>query len=253
MISNLIDLEYIDTDGGSSPFFPCLTELKLSCCLNLRGWWRRTCKNRMTALLRFPCLSDLKIYYCPNLTSMPLLPSLGKIDYRGGNVKSLEQIVKMSISVSQSNSSSPSFSSHSPPLSKIEHLKIHEVEDLEFLPESLCNLTSLQQLSIANCPTLSCADNVDIVQWQGLKNLQTLSFQYLPNFISLPKGLVYVTTVHYLMIIHCPKLMSLPEGMDNLTALQYLTIYSCPHLLERCKKNVGEDWPKIAHIPNITI
>nr|POF10643.1 putative disease resistance protein rga3 [Quercus suber] len=47
--------------------------------------------------------------------------------------------------------------------------------------------------------------------------------------------------------------MSIPDELQNLTALKTLRIESCPHLQRRCKKDSGEDWHKIARIPNIHI
>ena len=49
----------------------------------------------------------------------------------------------------------------------------------------------------------------------------------------------------------CPNLESLPEGISALTSLQTLDIRLCPMLLKRCKKQIGEDWHKISHIPNL--
>jgi hypothetical protein len=40
--------------------------------------------------------------------------------------------------------------------------------------------------------------------------------------------------------------------MHCLTSLRHLTIARCPRLEERCKEEIGEDWPKIAHIPNFS-
>ncbi|GMN73403.1 hypothetical protein TIFTF001_055719 [Ficus carica] len=51
----------------------------------------------------------------------------------------------------------------------------------------------------------------------------------------------------------CPKLSSLPEGMQPLTSLTHLAIWDCKTLEERCKREVGEDWPMIAHVPNLEI
>ena len=51
----------------------------------------------------------------------------------------------------------------------------------------------------------------------------------------------------------CPKLLSLPEEMRHLTSLTRLMISGCPTLEERCNPETGEDWPKIAHIPNVDI
>ncbi|KAM3326868.1 hypothetical protein P3S67_001994 [Capsicum chacoense] len=55
-------------------------------------------------------------------------------------------------------------------------------------------------------------------------------------------------------MIGSSMLTSLPEGMRSLTALQRLNISWCSSILkQRCKKEVGEDWPKIAHIPSVDI
>ncbi|KAG9441687.1 hypothetical protein H6P81_017541 [Aristolochia fimbriata] len=55
-----------------------------------------------------------------------------------------------------------------------------------------------------------------------------------------------------LEVISCPKLASLPEkGLPR--TLQTLKIISCPLLRERCKKETGEDWHKIADIPEVSI
>ncbi|KAG1334002.1 putative disease resistance protein RGA2-like [Cocos nucifera] len=45
----------------------------------------------------------------------------------------------------------------------------------------------------------------------------------------------------------------LPNGLQHLTALRQLLIGCCPQLERPCKRDRGEDWPKIAHIPNINI
>ena len=49
------------------------------------------------------------------------------------------------------------------------------------------------------------------------------------------------------------KLLSLPEGMQQLKSLTHLKIEDSNALEQRCKCDIGEDWPKIAHVPNISI
>ena len=131
------------------------------------------------------------------------------------------------------------------------------IEDLEFLPMALLsNLTSLHHLQIWECSgikTLSREDEDDATQWQGLKSLRSLKLEDLPNLLSLPMGLQYLTSLRALQISSCPKLMSLPEGMHNLSSLQSLYISNCPQLSIRCNNNTADDWPKIAHIPFIQI
>ena len=41
--------------------------------------------------------------------------------------------------------------------------------------------------------------------------------------------------------------------MRSLTTLKTLEIFDCAYLSERCRREKGEDWPKIAHVMDITI
>lgn len=101
--------------------------------------------------------------------------------------------------------------------------------------------------------TLSPDDEDDATQWQGLKSLRSLRLASLPNLLSLPMGLQFLTSLRTLLISSCPKLMSLPDCIRNLSSLQNLYINDCPELSIRCHSNTTEDWPKIAHIPDIVI
>ena len=55
-----------------------------------------------------------------------------------------------------------------------------------------------------------------------------------------------------LTIWECPKLKSLPDFLPT-TPLKKLRIYWSPILGECCKTEIGDQWPKISHIPNIEI
>jgi len=88
------------------------------------------------------------------------------------------------------------------------------------------NLTSLQSLDVHSFPQL---ESLPEQIWEGLQSLRSLK------------------------IIFCEGLRCLPEGIRHLTSLEVLSIWSCPTLKERCKEGTGEDWDKIAHIPNIDL
>ena len=55
-----------------------------------------------------------------------------------------------------------------------------------------------------------------------------------------------------LLIGNCPKMKSLPDFLPT-TPLNDLEIWSSPILSECCRTEIGDQWPKISHIPYIYI
>ncbi|KAB1220079.1 putative disease resistance protein RGA1 [Morella rubra] len=146
---------------------------------------------------------------------------------------------------------------------------------LKTLSHGIQHLTALQKL-LGYCNELDLGKDEDWMQWLGLKSLHCLEFFDLPKLVSLPSGFQHLSTLRELMIdschsltaipewIHkwtslekftisnCSSLTSLPEGMRHLTSLRMLTIDG-GILLRRCKEGTGEDWPKVAHIPDLIL
>ncbi|KAL6328510.1 hypothetical protein AAG906_038705 [Vitis piasezkii] len=108
--------------------------------------------------------------------------------------------------------------------SSLKSLSIRRINDLISLPEGLQHVSTLQTLTIRGCSSLA----------------------------TLPDWIGRLTSLSELCIDECPNLTSLPEEMRS-SAIYTLEIYRCPYLYERCQKETGEDWPKISHIPELSL
>uniref|UniRef100_A0A6N2LPA2 Uncharacterized protein n=1 Tax=Salix viminalis TaxID=40686 RepID=A0A6N2LPA2_SALVM len=134
-------------------------------------------------------------------------------------------------------------------LTSLRRLKILRCDNLSSLTEGVRHLTTLEHLFFYGCPKLnSLPESI-----QHLTSLQYLSIYDCNGLAYLPNQIGYLTSLSCLVIDNCPNLVSLPDGVQSLSNLSQLTIDNCPELAKRCKKEKGEDWPKISHIPHIRI
>ncbi|XP_050282908.1 putative disease resistance protein RGA4 isoform X2 [Quercus robur] len=213
------------SSSSKTPFFPSLSSLTLYDCPKLKGWWRNSDDDdnepHHLLLPSFPpSLSELYISECPNLTSMPPFPYLKEsLSLWSCSWKVMEQTMKMKMKMGAATTSTYF------PLSQLQQLHLRQMNDFESLPEEwLRNLVSLRELSIQWC------DGLVSLPWIGiLTSLQTLE------------------------IWGCHNLTSLPQEIRNLTSLKELRISHCPLLGQRCKRQIGEDWPFIAHVPTVLV
>ncbi|OMO73329.1 hypothetical protein COLO4_27159 [Corchorus olitorius] len=134
-------------------------------------------------------------------------------------------------------------------LSSLSSLWIQNCEKLESLSNGVRYLTSLKDLLIDVCPELkSLPDSI-----QHLSALRSLRILGCEGLTCLPNQIQHLSSLSLLEIWECPNLMALPRGLQSLMALTELRIGKCSHLERRCIKEIGEDWPFIAHIPCTTI
>ncbi|XP_062006430.1 disease resistance protein RGA2-like [Rosa rugosa] len=136
-------------------------------------------------------------------------------------------------------------------LSALRTLILADCEQLDLVTQHYKAIPlRLEKLAIDGLPRIT-----ELPEWfRGAANtLQYLWIEDCSNLGSLPGWLTDLTSLKKLVLKRCPKLLSLPEGMDRLTALRDLKIVGCPELQRRCERDTGEDWPKIARIPNIYI
>ncbi|KAK8689945.1 hypothetical protein V6N13_088651 [Hibiscus sabdariffa] len=158
-------------------------------------------------------------------------------------------------------------------LTSLHTLVVAKCKNLASLPHGLNNLTALQTLVIGICEKLDLSEPHGFEEkeddgYQGF-SLESLETTALPMLEALPhwilrgsantlKNLIIkdcekftaspewhnLTSIEKVEITRCPRLSSLPETMQR---LKQLHIEGCPLLTERCKQEIGVDWPKIAH------
>jgi len=176
---------------------------------------------------------------------------------------------------------------------QLERFLIEVLEKLKSMPKRMSALLpSLNRLSIRNCPNVEWSEGClpSNLEDMHLSNCSKLvaslkgawgtnpSLEFL--FISRQKvksfqgiyllslsinnlmikdclnlktlSICHLSSLKKLCLGNCPILQCLPEeGLPK--SISDLIIEGCPLLKERCKKQEGEDWEKIAHIKNIWI
>ncbi|AES75542.1 disease resistance protein (CC-NBS-LRR class) family protein [Medicago truncatula] len=157
-------------------------------------------------------------------------------------------------------------------LSSLRVLSFTYCKSLISLPQSTINLTCLETLQIAYCPNLVLPANMNMLSslrevrifgedkngtlpngLEGIPCLQNLQLYDCSSLASLPQWLGAMTSLQTLEIKWFPMLTSLPDSFQELINLKELRISNCPMLMNRCKKETGEDWHKIAHIPRLKL
>ncbi|XP_049361731.1 putative disease resistance protein RGA1 [Solanum verrucosum] len=216
------ELEYVDSGFPTRRRFPSLRKLILYSFYNLKGLLKEEGEEQ------FHVLEEMTIDGCPMFV-IPTLSSVKKLVAHGDK---LDAIGFSSISNLRALTSLHIIEATSLPeemfknLANLKYLKISYYYNRKELPSSLTSLNALENLRIECCGALE----------------------------SLPEeGLEGLTSLSKLSVYECEMLKCLPEGLQHLTALTNLSVRYCPTLAKRCEKGIGEDWYKIAHIPNVFI
>ncbi|TYH47276.1 hypothetical protein ES332_D11G399800v1 [Gossypium tomentosum] len=137
-------------------------------------------------------------------------------------------------------------------LVQLKTLEIHNCNGLRSLLPVFQHLTFLEEFEVKDCKELELS-GAGIQIFQDHTSLRSLRLENIPKCRHLPEWLQNLTNLQQLSLVNLPNLTSLPDEMRCLTSLEYLYITGIPQLEERCQKDIGADWQKIAHIPNIRL
>ncbi|TYJ12498.1 hypothetical protein E1A91_A11G355400v1 [Gossypium mustelinum] len=135
-------------------------------------------------------------------------------------------------------------------LFQLKTLEIKNCNGLRSLFPVFQHLTFLEEFSIWNCKELELSA-IDIQIFQNYTSLRSLWLLNIPKCRHLPEWLQFLTNLRTLYLMDLPNLTSLPDEMRCLTGLKELYIREIPQLKERCRKDIGADWYKIAHITSV--
>ncbi|PPD67595.1 hypothetical protein GOBAR_DD35524 [Gossypium barbadense] len=135
-------------------------------------------------------------------------------------------------------------------LVQLKTLKIRNCNGLRSLFPVFQHLTFLEEFEVKDCKELELS-GAGIQIFQDHTSLRSLSLKNILKCRHLPEWLQHLTNLQWLYLVNLPNLTSLPDEMRCLTKLKILEIKGIPQLEERCRKDIGADWHKIAHIPHI--
>ncbi|KAF3973735.1 hypothetical protein CMV_002854 [Castanea mollissima] len=216
------DAKELTTTDEVLSVFPCLEELSIGCCAELRYL--------PDSLHTCVSLQKLVVWDCPELSSLPGVRSLQKLVVEDcPNLMSLPgvgSIIRRGI--------------EDPP-NGLQCVIYSENGDFR-LPSTSSIHPSLQKLKLANCRDLL------LDQIQYFIALKILWIQGSDEMVALPEWFGNLSSLQELYLLDWWELVHLPteEAMRRLTQLKTLIIYDCP-------KFEDNELIKISHVPWVQI
>nr|XP_010918015.1 putative disease resistance protein RGA1 [Elaeis guineensis] len=244
-VSGMHALRKIEEDGGN---VSSLEEFRLKDMPELEEWHVKPTTEM------FPHLRLLDVHFCPKLMVQPCIPcsvenlmiSRNQMLLSEGSIGGSSKLKILCI-WSCGISSQSGWWGGLRYLTALEDLQISCCFALNCLPEVVMYMSSLRTLSLRN------NRNLKSLEWGRMEPLFTalcnLEIGGSPRLTALPRWVGGLTSLQFLSLWFCDSLAMLPD----LPALRGLRIEYCPLLARRCERGRGDDWPKIAHIPKISI
>ncbi|MBA0654889.1 hypothetical protein Goklo_021799 [Gossypium klotzschianum] len=263
---NLKELRIVGWGGDAK--FPSWLSL-LTNLVAIRIWWGNF--KHLPSAAQLPCLKHLCIYGCTELEYMddnspkgsqgnrePFFPSLKVLFLlHCPNMKSWWRTIEAIGDDSNEDGTTVTGTSTMafPCLSYLEiencpltSMPLYPSLDLKL---KLVNTSSrpLKQTMKMNMNAKTPSSSTSSLPLSKLKSFHVEKIEGLDTH-TLDGCLQHLINLQDLSLINFPNLTSLPDEMRCLTNLQRLNIYRVPQVEERCEKDIGADWYKIAHIPS---
>ncbi|GMY15815.1 putative disease resistance RPP13-like protein 1 [Fagus crenata] len=187
-LANLPRILMVDDSLEQGREFPCLLELSIWTCRNLRELPRL-----------FPSLAIIVIDGCQELTELPRLPSIRELEVNKFDEGVLQSIID---------------------LTSLNYLRICQISKLTcFLEGFFQRLTALEELQIVHLGDLTTLSNE--IGLQNLQCLQRLEISGCPFLKELPQMLYKLSSLKELRVSNCPSLVHcfadyhLPNASDD--------------------------------------
>ncbi|XP_010472770.1 PREDICTED: disease resistance protein RPS6-like [Camelina sativa] len=189
-----------------------LESLKLSNCDNL-------VEIPESSLRQLNNLVHLKLSNCKKLRSLPNNINLKSLRFlRLNGCSSLEEFPYISETVEKLLLNETTIQQIER-LSRLRELHLSGCKRLMNLPDSMKNLKSLTDLSLANCPNVTTFPEVGTnIQWL---NLNRTAIEAVPSTVGEKSELFHLN------MSGCDRLMNLPPTLKKLAQLKYLYLRGC--------------------------
>ncbi|KAK6140417.1 hypothetical protein DH2020_025844 [Rehmannia glutinosa] len=182
-----------------------------------------------------PYLRTLSVEHCSNLRSLPM------------QIRNMNSIISLEIRSCRRLKTFPRFDF--PP--NLTSLRIWDSRKLKPLSQwGLHRLKSLREFSI--CGGFQELELLGNDHGLFPASLIKFSIARFPKLSSLSRVLENLILLQHLSIMNCTSLNVLPSE-NLLEKLWHLEISDCPLLKQRCLRDRGDNWPKIAGIPCVEI
>ncbi|KAJ0810920.1 putative virus X resistance protein-like, coiled-coil [Helianthus annuus] len=251
LLEGRLEIEGLENVGGLSE----AKSANLKCKKNLSILvlrWSRCDSDSDTEVLYIPAMFPDFKEVLEGLEPNPSLEILKMYNYMGktiapswmDNLRNLVEIVFSGCKKCE----------HIPPLGRLPSLRVIQLvhmhslkcfhdDDINMSADNNDMFISLQRLEIKFCGKLISLPG-------NLPKLEDLELKGCHKLISLPCNLPSIRSMRFQ---NCDGLLSLPDEIQSFKDLNKLEIISCKHLSKRCERYTGEDWPKISHIPDLSI